>query len=229
MQWFKSAVLASCFFSLSQAAWAGVVVGGTRVVYDGARKEASISVDNPDKTTPYLIQSWVEDTTSGKAVPAPFIMTPPLFRLEVGQENVLRIIRTGGHLAEDQESVFWINIKSIPSTEKTDANTLQIAVKTRIKLFYRPAGLPGNSADAYKMLVFSRSGGQLKIENPTPYYVSFYRISIGDKELQEPGMVAPQSTLLLNVPAGISGAASWQSINDYGGISESASTGRVTF
>lgn len=68
------------------------------------------------------------------------MVTPPLFRLGAGQENNLRILRTGGNLPEDRESLYWMNIKSIPSTtEKQDnVNTLQIAVKTRIKLIYRP-------------------------------------------------------------------------------------------
>ncbi|MBW1250806.1 molecular chaperone [Pseudomonas tolaasii] len=229
MHWLKSACLVACFAGAAQMAHAGVVVGGTRVVYEGAKKEASISVDNSDKATPYLIQSWVEDASGAKAVQAPFIMTPPLFRLDGGQENMLRIIRTGGQFADDKESVFWINIKAIPSSEKSDANTLQISVKTRIKLFFRPAGLPGTAADAYKALVFARNGDQLQVNNPTPYYVSFYRISVGDKEIKDPGMVAPRSNLTLPVPNGSSGRVSWQSINDYGGVSDTASADRFTF
>ncbi|EPZ8123436.1 fimbria/pilus periplasmic chaperone [Yersinia enterocolitica] len=38
---------------------AGVIIGGTRLVYDGGSKDSSLSVNNPGKT-PYLIQSWVE-------------------------------------------------------------------------------------------------------------------------------------------------------------------------
>lgn len=35
---------------------AGVNIGGTRVIYDGGKKEAALSVSNPDNV-PYLIQS----------------------------------------------------------------------------------------------------------------------------------------------------------------------------
>lgn len=43
-------------------------------------------------------------------------------------------------LAQDKESLYYFNLREIPP--KTDkANTLQIALQTRIKLFYRPAGL----------------------------------------------------------------------------------------
>ncbi len=39
---------------------ASVILGGTRVIYEGNKKEASISVRNDDKT-PYLVQSWVNN------------------------------------------------------------------------------------------------------------------------------------------------------------------------
>ncbi|WP_242487835.1 fimbrial biogenesis chaperone [Pseudomonas sp. TH31] len=178
---------------------------------------------NPEKTTPYLIQSWVESTSDAATQKAPFIITPPLFRLDAGQENVLRIIRSGGTFPENKESVFWVNIKSIPATEKSDTNQLQISVKTRIKLFYRPLGLSGSASDAYKSLKFSRSGNQLQVNNPTPYHVSFYRVSVGKAEIENAGMVAPQSSLTWTIPAGATGVASWQSINDFGGISPDVS------
>lgn len=222
MPWLKSFFLAGCLFSTIQSSWAGVVVGGTRVVYDSTKKEASLSVTNADKNTPYLIQSWIEDFSSDGGKKAPFIMTPPLFRLDSGQENVLRIIRTGGSLPENKESVFLVNVKSIPASEKSDTNQLLISVKTRIKLFYRPAGLVGNANDAYKSLKFSRNGEQLKIDNPTPYHISFYRLSVGGSEIKDAGMIAPLSALSVKLPLNAKGSVSWQAINDYGGISTDA-------
>lgn len=64
---------------------AGVIIGGTRIIFDGTKKEASIGITNPDNV-PYLIQSWidVQDEQSGKA---PFIITPPLYRLDGGQKK----------------------------------------------------------------------------------------------------------------------------------------------
>lgn len=56
-----SFLAASALMVMALPATAGVVIGGTRVVYDGARKEASISVKNPEKTAPYLMQNWVEN------------------------------------------------------------------------------------------------------------------------------------------------------------------------
>ncbi|HCW46419.1 MAG TPA: long polar fimbrial chaperone LpfB, partial [Erwiniaceae bacterium] len=66
------------FMLLNNAASAGVIVGGTRIIFNGAVKENTISVTNPDES-PWLIQSWVESDGKSKA---PFIFSPPLFRLD---------------------------------------------------------------------------------------------------------------------------------------------------
>lgn len=207
----------------TQSTWAGVIVGGTRVIYDGAKREASISVRNPEKTVPYLMQSWVETPYTPDSRKAPFIITPPLFRLDAGQENVLRIVRTGEALPEDRESLYWLNIKSIPASEKTDKNTLQISVKTRIKLMYRPTGLPGNASEAYKALSFTRHGNLLQVTNPTPYHVAFYSVKVGNQDIKDAGTVGPKGTLNWPLPTGAAGFVSWQAINDFGGITPAAS------
>lgn len=50
---------------------------------------------------------------------------------------------TGEPLPADRESLFWMNVKAIPSLDEklANENTLQIAIQSRIKLFYRPSGL----------------------------------------------------------------------------------------
>lgn len=125
-------------------AQAGIVIGGTRVVYDGDKKEASASIRNPEKSGVYLVQSWVDNGERGGK--APFIVTPPLFRINPGEENMLRIIRTGGNLPPDRESVFWLNVKSIPATDdsKPHTNVLQVVVKSRLN--FLPTGGSGRAS-----------------------------------------------------------------------------------
>ena len=223
-QWSALGCLVIWLFGVTSNALAGVVVGGTRVVYSSEKREATISVKNPDKSSPYLIQSWVESEYGSTATKAPFIITPPLFRLDAEQENTLRIIRIDGQLSDSKETVYWLNIKSIPSTEKSEQNALQISVKTRIKLFYRPVGLAGSASEAYKLLKFNKAGNQLRVKNPTPYYVSFYSVKVGLIEIKDAGMVSPYSSREWIIPEGAMGSISWQAINDYGGISELANT-----
>ncbi|MCW4701761.1 fimbrial biogenesis chaperone [Enterobacter kobei] len=197
------------------AANAGVVIGGTRVIYDGNKKEATLSVNNPDNT-PYLIQSWIE-TLNGGAEKAPFVITPPLYRLDHGQQNVERIIMAGA-LPQDKESLYWLNIKSIPSAPRKD-NTLQIAIKTRIKLIYRPAALKGTATEEVAdKLTWSVAGNQLQVTNPTNYVMNFNEVTVNGKKLDDVTFVMPGSSARFNLPQGVHGGAmTFTIINDYGG------------
>ncbi|MDV7023354.1 molecular chaperone [Atlantibacter subterranea] len=218
MKQLLAAVMAS-FFLFCATAKAGIVMGGTRVIYQEGKREASLSVTNMDTNVPYLVQSWVENPATDDQRPVPFVVTPPLFRLEPEQENVLRISFTGGALPADKESVFWLCVKNISPTQKDDINKLQINVKSKFKLFWRPKGL-GESKDAWQKLTFTRNGNQLVAHNPTPFYISFYSLAVGGKEIPEPGMIAPLASKTW--PVSNTGQVTWRAINDFGGITDAA-------
>lgn len=215
---YNSLIAAMLLFAVTSAQ-AGVIVGGTRIVYHGEKKETSISVKNPDKSS-YLIQSW-SDAGEKSNDKSPFMVTPPLFRLGGGQENSLRIIRTGGNLPEDRESLYWMNIKSIPASEKRDnVNTLQIAVKTRIKLIFRPQTLTEQPEKFTDKLTWRRTGNSLTVTNPTAYYMNFSTVKVGSSTVKDATYVAPQGTASFTLPAGASGDVSWTIINDFGSAGE---------
>ncbi|MEO3989023.1 fimbrial biogenesis chaperone [Pseudocitrobacter cyperus] len=194
-------------------AQAGVIIGGTRVIYPGGKKEASLNVKNPDKHS-YLIQSWIDNEGNEKA---PFIITPPLFRLGATEDNALRIVRTGGQLPEDRESMFWMNIKTIPATEKQEnVNTLQIAIKTRLKLIYRPQSLTAAPETQANKLSWQRNGQRLIVNNPTPYYMNFSVVNVGHSMVKDATYVAPMSTATFTLPANATGDVSWKIISDFG-------------
>lgn len=201
----------------SQITYAGgIVVGRTRVIYDADKREATLSVKNNAGSNPFLIQSWVD--AGGEKTRGPFIITPPLFRLNAQQESNLRISYTGSDLPTDRESVFYINVKAIPSTPKNTKNELKLVVNTRIKLFYRPTKLPGKSFEAPKALTFARNNGHLVIKNASPYHVVFSSLSIGSTFLKDVAMIAPLSQMDVVLPPGTSGSSvKWDAINDYGG------------
>ncbi|HDS3795511.1 TPA: fimbria/pilus periplasmic chaperone [Enterobacter asburiae] len=218
-----SAVLASTFVQASEVR--GVTVGGTRLIYQGGKKEVSLNVSNSD-TGPYLIQSWAE-TTNGGTEKAPFIITPPLFRLDAQQQNMLRVVRAGGNLPEDRESLFWLNIKSIPSGSPTsNANTLQLSVKTRIKLIYRPQGIKGVPDDVAKNLTWNQKGTNLTVNNPTPFYMNFQQVKVGGREINNVNYVAPMSTSTFTTPPEVSGSVTWKVITDYGAIGNEHSSSK---
>ncbi|MBT1713640.1 fimbria/pilus periplasmic chaperone [Enterobacter dykesii] len=218
---FQFAIAGALILSAISTAQAGVVVGGTRVIYDASKKEATLSVKNPD-SVPYLIQSWIENPDKSPAK-VPFIITPPLYRLDQGQKNVMRIVLSG-ELPEDKESMYWLNVKSIPSSEKK-ANTLQIALKTRLKLIYRPQALKVHSAEEMAdKLIWKRSGNRLLITNPTAYYMNFNEITVGGKSVSDVTYAAPGQTASFDLPENINaGRITFKIINDFGGLGTSHS------
>lgn len=219
MRFITTTGLAMALLTLTlTSARAGVVIGGTRIIFDGAKKEASISITNPDNV-PYLIQSWI-DVQDGQSGKAPFIITPPLYRLDGGQKNLERIVMTGS-LPQGQESLFWLNIKAIPSASK-QMNALQIAVKTRIKLIYRPERLRVSTPeDQANKLTWHRAGNTLQVNNPTPYVINFNEITVGDKKLDDVTYVMPSGSARFQLPKGAQGnALTFKVINDYGSPGE---------
>ena len=202
---------------ISTSAFSGVEIGGTRLIYNGTGHQAAISVSNPDNT-PYLIQSWVSKNENSDDGDSLFVTTPPLFKLNPYAQNSVRVMLAGNAVPQDRESVYWLNIKSIPSSSAEAKNELLIAVKSKMKLFYRPAGLKGDPSLAYQQLTFSAAGGKLSVHNPTPYSVSLYDVKVNGKELAKPPMVLPFQTLSLPQTTVASGEVSWRAINDFGGI-----------
>lgn len=213
-------LLGFCFLS---GAYASVSLMGTRVIYDGGRKEASIQLENPDRT-PYLVQSWIDMPDGNTTQKAPFVITPPLFRLDPQQKNVLRII-LASPLPENKESLFWLNVKGIPSGPTTD-NSIQIAVNTVIKLIYRPKALKKSvPADHADKLSWQVVGNQIQVNNASAYYFNFSRITVAGKKVEHVTYVAPGSSAHFDLPKGVNGGdVSFAIINDQGGIGEELHT-----
>ncbi|MEB6632986.1 fimbrial biogenesis chaperone [Kluyvera cryocrescens] len=195
----------------------GIQLGRTRVIYDANKKEASLPLINSEKELPWLIQSWVMNADNKTR--APFIITPPLFRLDPKSEQTLRIMKSENITQTNVESLYYLIVRMIPASDRQNqqSNVLNIIYKTQIKLFYQPKGLEGSADDACKNLHFSQSGKQLTIENTSHFYTVFSSLTLGSSKVQA-DMVAPQSsvTLPLNAPIATS-SASWHCINDYGG------------
>jgi P pilus assembly chaperone PapD len=199
-----------------QMAHATVNIGGTRLVYAGAKKEVSLSVRNPD-SSPYLIQTVIDNVDSSQQKP-PFIITPPLYRLDGGKENLMRVIQSG-NLPQDKESMFWLRVKAIPSAPR-EKNTLQIAVSTSIKLIYRPDSLKNLDVEKESdKLSWHISGNQLDINNPTPCYINFNEISVAGKKLTNVSYASPGKTTSFTLPAGVnSGNIQFSVISDFGAV-----------
>ena len=230
---FAAALVACSAVALPVAA--GVVIQGTRVVYPSQDKEVTVKLAN-EGAKPALVQFWLDDgdeKSTPETARVPFTSTPPIFRLEPGKGQAVRVMHTGQALPADVESLYWVNVLEVPpkATDSESANLLQFAFRTRIKLFYRPKGLPGNVADAPASLSW-RWGGTataptLVVKNPTPYHVNFASVSVsaGGKvfNVEGGGMVAPNGEATFE-PKGLASRdakeVSFQTISDYGAVKD---------
>ncbi|MHA0954053.1 fimbrial biogenesis chaperone [Enterobacter ludwigii] len=203
------------------------------------------AVNNSDNV--YLVQSrvWPADGVTGYAMAdktgaaraaVPFMVTPPLKRIERHGVLPLRIITLpqAASLPGDRESLFFLSSKAIPSKsgdEKAKARDvgegggarLSLALQSYIKLFWRPSGLgahaifDGGVADK---LTFRRTGDRLTVTNPTPYHITFGLLNVAGKPVDPESrraMVPPMGSHDYPLPPGAgAGEVTWQVIDEFG-------------
>lgn len=207
--------------TLAAQVQAGIVLNTTRIIYPAADREATITVHNTG-TADILAQSWLETQGDASAQQdPPFAVTPALTRMAGNARQLIRMIYAGEGLPDDRESVLWLNVQEIP--QAVDVNTLQVAIRQRVKLFYRPRALVEDPAKAAQSLQWKVSGTQLEVSNPGPYHVSMVVLQVrqhGRSLLRTEGqMLAPHERLQLPLNQWVKGKPvelTFTSINDYG-------------
>ncbi|KRC72968.1 fimbrial chaperone protein [Achromobacter sp. Root83] len=159
------------------AADAAIQLSGTRVIMNEKDRNVSIFAKNLT-TAPFVVQAWIDG--EAEEMQTPFFITPPLSRFDANAERSLNITRVGGgQLPGDRESYYWVNVLEIP--QKTDAaqNSLTLATRTRIKLFYRPTAvlqLPRGPELVKWALVRDGKNCGIDIQNGSAYNMNFARI-----------------------------------------------------
>lgn len=181
---------------------AGISVDRTRVIFDGKAKSSSANLTNNSKEYPFLAQSWLENE-SGTKINFPFTVTPPLQRIDPEQKGVVRIAKVTSvpGLPLDRESLFYLNIKEIPPKPKKE-NVLQLAMQSKIKLFYRPEQIkPKTGVIWQKDITIQNGDGNISIKNPTPYYVTIASVELGKSSKIDPlkgVMIKPLSSSVVH-------------------------------
>ncbi|EOS95179.1 fimbrial chaperone protein [Erwinia tracheiphila PSU-1] len=191
------------------SSFSAVKIMTTRVVLNEKDNEQSFVIKNTGDS-PSLLQLWLaekEDESIEIKGDVPFTLSPPVSRINAQKSKVFRIIsleNVSTSLPKDRESVFWINVLDAPSIKEGSegSNKLNVAFRTRIKLFYRPVSLKGSPEESATRLNWTekRSGNDYiyTVTNNEPYSVSFANFALlsGEKEVSElpGGMVGPYST-----------------------------------
>lgn len=238
MSFTRKLILSSILFACIHSAQAGLVILGTRFIYPAEQKSIQVHLRN-EGAFPSLAQSWIDDgqADSNNNQPdnlrhIPFVITPPVSRINPQTEQTLRIRYTGQELPQDRESIFYLNIKDVPPKPKADDNInnyLQFTFTSRLKLFFRPTKLPYPVEEAYAKVSWHAEGKRIRAKNNTPYYITYASVSIKQQDKQhfseQTAMIAPFSEHSFTLPVNVSGSNQvyWRIINDYGGHYESVS------
>jgi chaperone protein EcpD len=154
----------------------------------------------------------------------PFAMTPPLFRMDPAKGQTLRLFQIPGPVPTDREALYWLNVRDMPpKSANKDDGMLSIAFRSRLKLFHRPAKLSMQAKDAPMALRWHPHGDRVRVDNPTPYFVTITAIEPQGRAPQALNgvMVAPFSNLDVALEAGTALRAGqdfhYTIINDFGG------------
>ena len=229
MPWFdlkKSLLVIGLSLLALESVHAAIALDRTRIIFNGSEKSVSVGISNQNPQLPYLAQAWLENDKEEK-ISGPLTVLPPVQRLEAGARSQVKIQRLAqvGQLPQDRESLFYFNLREIPP--RTDKpNALQIALQTRIKLFYRPEALVRGGGQNHvpwqEQLTLSREGERYVVHNPTAYYVTLVdaQVRVGGASVADfqPVMLAPWGRQELSVGARTLGNAPVLTyVNDFGG------------
>ena len=197
--------LALLLSATSLSALASVTPDRTRLIFNESDKSISVTLRNNDPKLPYLAQSWIEDE-KGNKITSPLTVLPPVQRIDSMMNGQVKVqgMPDINKLPADRESMFYFNVREIPP-KSNKPNTLQIALQTRIKLFWRPKALAKiDMREPWQHKVtLTRNGQAFTVNNPTPYYVIISNASTQKNGNPAAGfsplVIEPKTTVPLNV------------------------------
>ena len=201
--------------------YAAISLDRTRAIYEGGTNALVININNDNKQLPYLAQTWIENDKDEKIEMGPLIATPLVQRLEPGDKGLIKVSATPDvdQLPNDRETLFYFNVREVPPKSE-DNNVLQIALHTKIKLFYRPKEILREPNAVWQdQLILNKLSNGYKIDNPTPYYITIFGMGGTESESINSDfnavMIKPKSSITLNSKIYSTPYLSY--INDYGG------------
>lgn len=166
--WLAASGIATALM-FSPLANASLAADQTRYIFSGDRDSLGITVKNNNKEHTFGGQAWIDNIVEKDTRPT-FVVTPSFFKVKANGQQTLRVIKASDHLPQDKESVYWLNLQDIPPALK--GNGLAIALRTKMKLFYRPAKLvDGRNGAEQGISVQTRPDGRTLLVNPYIYAI----------------------------------------------------------
>lgn len=217
---FKKLTPVLLFGIISTSAVAGIKVDRTRLIYNESDNGVVLNVTSLGKQD-ILIQSWITEV-DGKRETQQLMVVPPVQQLAAGQSRAVRVLNKGSNLPHDRESVFWLHVQEIPKKDGNQTNTLKLAIRNSLKVFWRPAEI-AKEASSYSTLLnkvkTNRVGNTLIIENPTPFYLTVNKVAGGNNKVQLVNkMIPPFGKMNVNIT--LPTVTHLVFIDDFGGFPE---------
>lgn len=168
------------------------MVGATRLVFIESERHLDVNLratgENNYLVMGTLLSEGAKQTGDMKARVSAVNILPTALIIRGGEKRRLRMsLANKLSLPRDRESMMYLVVTALPEGE-AEVNALQIAVRTWIKLFYRPASLDGKRIAS---LTVSAEGGDVVMRNASAFYVSLSDVRVGAREVTSPGDVPP--------------------------------------
>lgn len=213
---FNKVILFIIFTVYTVPTQAALALDRNRVIFHEEEKSISLSIKNDNKFKPYLAKVWLQDQND-RTENLPLFISPALQRVNPGQKTLVRLkaLPVISSYPQDRESLFYLNVLEIPTVSEKP-NVMQIALNTKIKVFYRPKGLQEDrrffNMDKFHII---STGSKYKVVNDSGFYfnISSYTDAAG-KMTRKSLALKPFSTEILNFT--MNRPAKVTIVNDFG-------------
>lgn len=195
----------------------------SRYIYEEGQKNISVNITNKAGKV-FGGQVWIDNVGIPDGVY--MIPSPSFFKIDSGEKQIIRISRVDTPLPRDRESLFLINTQEIPpAPEKKEGASVSFAIKTQLKLIWRPSSLIKGREGAEKQIQYAERDGKTWIYNPTPYYFAITEIKADGKRVALNDTVQPSVSRLapfgkVSLEKRLSGKISIAAVEDNGGVGE---------
>ncbi|QIP58312.1 molecular chaperone (plasmid) [Hafnia alvei] len=194
-------------FSLAEIPENAFGFTSTRIVYnENGNKGTPLSfINNTNKS--YLIMPTIyeadNDGNKSEIRSTAFVVAPFLKKSQPFSEEVMKVVRTGGDLPDNVESLFYLSSVLIPSQPSTAPKRIAVEVGYRwnMKILYRPLSLKNEKIrDSIEKLKVTKDKNKVKLTNNSPLWLTIINLKIDGKKFNErPAiMIRPFSSTLLN-------------------------------
>lgn len=229
---FRFVIFIIILLPLVSPAKAGIVVERSRVIIPTSSFSNSLKIMNSN-SYPVICKVWVEKGHSAENEDSLIVVKKPFFKMDANEKTTVTLMNLDmdKELALDRESLYWLNIEEIPPKDKDYLHNdilVSLVMHTQLKVFVRPDKLSITPSSAYRTQSFelleNNGKSSLKINNDSPYYITYSNITIKEKSGKSSvvysGMVSPYSDkeILINNNFIKGAEITYSVISDYGFI-----------